>query len=491
MSLLSLFVLVPLAFMLAAILAGRRGAWLVFAAVPVMLVLSVRLVLAMGGEAPGGALGGWPAPLGIRLQASGFSAALLVAANLTAGLAGLHAFGEMRMTGHGAGVRASTFWPLYFGLWAAAGAILVSNDVFNLYVALELLTVAAVALAAYGSREAALRYFLIAMPASLAFLLGVVLLYARYGALDLDLIAGRAVADLPTLLAAALMSAGLLAKGAVFPLHAWLPPAHAAAPAPASALLSGLVVKAAVFILVRLWFDALPGLAVPALLHAFGALGAMAVIYGSVLALLQERLKRLVAYSTVAQLGYLLLVFPLAGGAQGAAPWAAGAWGAMALHALSHMLSKAGMFLAAGLIVHCAGEDRIARLDGIARAMPVTVLGFAVCAVSLMGLPPSGGFMAKYLFLVSALAAELWIYALVIVAGGLLAAAYLFRPLTHFMDGHHVPEVSTCPSRLLPALPLVLGLAAVGLGIASSAPYSFVQIGALAGGTSQASGDLP
>lgn len=476
MSLLSLFVLFPLGFMLTAILAGRHGALLIFAAAPAMIALAFRLLLVLDEGSLGGGLGGWPAPLGIRLDVSGFSAALLVASSITASLIGLYARSAFEMSGHAAGTRGATFWPLFFGLWAGMNAVLVSNDVFNLYVSIELLTITAVALVAYGSPRAALRYLLVAMPASLLFLLGVVFLYARYATLDIALLSKASVADLPTFIAAAAMSAGLMVKAALFPLHAWLPPAQGSAPAPVSALLSALVEKAGFFILLRLWFEALPAL--PDNGHVFGALGCAAILYGSLLALRQRALKKIIAYSTVAQLGYLFLVFPLAGAGGPAAPWAAGAWGGMALFALAHIFSKAGMFLAAGLMIQCAGDGRVDALRGIARTMPVTVFGFAVCAVSLMGLPPSGGFLAKYLLMTTALSAGLWIYALVILAGGLLAAAYLFRPLSHFMDARATPEITPRPQRVLPAIPLVLGLLSVGLGLVSAPAYTHVQIGA-------------
>ena len=116
-------------------------------------------------------------------------------------------------------------------------------------------------------------------------------------------------------IAVALMTAGLLAKTALFPLHLWLPPAHAGAPAAASAVLSALVVKGSFFLIVRIWFDAMPGLFNDCAAQLLGTLGAGAIVFGSVLALRQARLKMLIAYSTVAQIGYLFLMFPLLIGA--------------------------------------------------------------------------------------------------------------------------------------------------------------------------------
>ena len=157
-------------------------------------------------------------------------------------------------------------------------------------------------------------------------------------------------------------------------------------------MLSGLVVKGSFFLVVRLWFDvlaALPGVIPGAIL---AALGSAAILFGSVLALRQARLKLLIAYSTVAQIGYLFIMFPLGHG-----PWAADAFSGGMMQALSHAFAKAAMFLSAGLIAESLGHDRIAELGGAARAMPVTFLALGLGGLSLMGLPPSGGFAAKWL----------------------------------------------------------------------------------------------
>ena len=474
-----LFALVaaPLVFMLASLILGRRSPHLIWMAAPLMLALAVLVALGVSAGETGGALGGWDAPLGIVLEADGLSAALILASAVTAAITGLFALARFGPAGRET-TRRYTFWPLFYGLCAALNAVFISRDLFNLYVALELLSLCAVALAAFGSRKAAMHYLMVALAGSLAYLLGVVLIFASTGTLDIGLIAQRAGdARTPVLIGAALMSAGLLAKTALFPLHGWLPPAHGAAPPAVSALLSALVVKASFYILLRLWSEALPGLAGPGMIHAFGVLGACAVLYGSVLALRQQGLKALIAYSTVAQLGYLLFVFPLAGGGGAATPWAAGAWGAMGFQLSAHMLAKAGLFLAAGIIIHALGDGRIRALEGAGRALPVTVLAFALCAVSLMGLPPSGGFMAKYLMLIGALESGAWPYAAVIITGGLLAAAYLFRPLARFMSGTDTPALRARVHWALPLAPLALGLCALMLGVLSAAPYDLMVTG--------------
>ena len=205
-------------------------------------------------------------------------------------------------------------------------------------------------------------------------------------------------------------------------MHFWLPPAHASAPAPVSAVLSALVVKASFYILLRLWLaifaDISEGVAA-----LFGLLGAGAVLWGSLQALRQTRVKLLVAYSTVAQIGYLFLAYPLASG------MGVTAWSAMAYLAFSHALAKAAMFLAAGNLMHFGGHDRIADLDRVVQRLPLTAGAFALAGVSIMGLPPSGGFNGKWLLLQAALTQGRWDIVGVILLGGLLAAGYIFKVL--------------------------------------------------------------
>ncbi|MBL0420287.1 hypothetical protein JI739_08020 [Ramlibacter sp. AW1] len=419
------------------------------------------------------AVGGWRPPLGISLRLDGLAGAMLLVASLVS-LAAL-VFARAGLA-EGPARQEAAFWPLAFCILAALHASLLGADLFNLYVALELLTVSAVALVALegtpAALAAALRYLFVALAGSLAYLLGVALLYARSGTLDLHVL--RAIplqggGEFDLLLAVALITTGLLAKGALFPLHGWLAPAHAAAPAPASALLSALVVKAPIVILLRVWFEALPGLPTPSFAQLVGALGAAAILLGSLLALREERLKRLVAYSTVAQLGYVLLVFPLGAAAARDHEWAAAAWTGAAFHLMAHALAKAAMFLSAGAMLQGLGHDRIDGMAGVGGAMPVSAFAFALAAVSLMGLPPSGGFTGKYLLLTAALGSGQWWWAAVILLGGLLAAAYLFRPLSCFMADARPALHSPVPLGRQ-VIALVLALGAIGLGLLSAAP---------------------
>jgi multicomponent Na+:H+ antiporter subunit D len=478
----ALLVGLPLAAALVAVPLGAAAPRLVPVVAGAGLALSGLLAFGVAGGGPVRvALGGWEPPLGIAFAVDGLAAAFLATTALVMAGALLFARGDFGMA-DGRETRAGFgFWPLAFLLWGALNAVFLSGDLFNLYVALELLTLAAVALVAIENREgavlAALRYALFALAGSLAYLLGVVFLYAEHGTLDIALLGASVSGSAPDLVAAGLITAGLAAKTALFPFHAWLPPAHAGAPAAASAMLSGLVPKASFFIMLRLWFDAAPGIEGGGVALILGLLGAAAILYGSVLAILQERLKLMIAYSTVAQLGYLFLVFPLAGGGAEPQPWAAGAWTGAIFHALSHATAKAAMFLAAGLYLRAMGHDRIGDLGGAARMLPMTTFAFGLAAVALMGLPPSGGFTAKYLLLVAAFAGGGVVWALPILLGGLLAAIYLFRPLAAAMGDAPAGQDLRPVRRRDEALPLLLALAAIGLGILSAEPYDLLQIG--------------
>jgi len=474
---LELLVVVPLLALLAAVPLGRRAARLMPLMALVMPVLAFWLVVEISVAGPQErTLGGWLPPLGIALRADGLSAAMLLLTAVLGATAGLFSMALYPPRGGDETAASGTFWALFFSLWAAMNVVFVSGDLFNLYVAIELLTIAAVGLAALGSLAAAMRYMVFALLGSLAYLLGVVLVYARWGTLDLALLGTLVEAEPATFLAAGLMTAGLLVKTALFPLHGWLPPAHGSAPAPASAVLSGLVVKASFYILVRLWFDLLPDLTTEVFVQAMAALGALAILAGSVMAIRAQRLKLVIAYSTVAQLGYLFLIWPLAGGAAGEMPWAAGAWTGGMVHAIAHGLAKAAMFLAAGLMIEALGHDRLDDLKGLGRALPLTTFSFGLAAVSLMGLPPSGGFIAKWLLLTSAFAGGQLVWAGVMLVGGLLAAIYLFRPLNRMFDKADPPALRPV-SRARELLPMSLAALAIVMGLAPGGLYALLQIG--------------
>jgi multicomponent Na+:H+ antiporter subunit D len=415
---------------------------------------------------------------GLVLRADGLAAAMLGVAALVTGGVALYARPEFGMQETRA---ARAFWGLLLAVWAAMALVVLGSDLFSLALALELLMLASVPLVCLdgkpGTVAAALRSLLFGLLGSALILLGCALLHAAYGTLDILALAGLVRADPATILACALMTAGLLAKTALFPLHLWLPAAHGGASAAVSAVLSALVVKAAFIVLLRLWFGAAPAL-LPAIDQLLAALGAAAILFGSLVAVRQARLKLLVAYSTVAQLGYLFLVFPLV--AATTPSLGALAWTGATLQAVSHAFAKSAMAMAVGLLAQAHGHDRIAGLGGAARTMPLTVIAFGLGGLSLMGMPPSGGFVAKWLLLRAAVESGQWWWSLVIVGGGLLTGGYVYRVLAAVLAGAESgPAVRPPAAETREAIALGLALVSVLLGFVPLGSFGLVQIGRL------------
>ncbi len=412
-------------------------------------------------------LSGWSPPLGIVWRIDGLTVTMI----LMAGIVGLpvsvyaHHYFSSSTTAN------RFFWPLWMLLLAALCSLFLSNDLFNWYVTLELLSLSAVALVTLAGKPAALaaaqRYLYASLLGSLCYLMGVALIYSTYGSLDMTLLRAATEPNTSVWVAIGLMMAGLLMKSAMFPLHFWLPSAHGAAPAPVSAILSALVVKGAFYILLRIWFDLVPEAPPHSVTLLLGAFGAAAILWGSLQALRATRLKMLVAYSTVAQLGYLALFFPLsATGELGQT-----AIGGIVYFMAAHACAKAAMFLAAGNLQRAAGHDQLSALASTAQALPLSMFAFAIAGVSIMGLPPSGGFVAKWMLLSAAIMNGAWLWVAVLILGGLLSAAYVFRVLAlSFVDPgppaeqeapKRVARSSEWASLMLAGMALLLGLNAM------------------------------
>jgi formate hydrogenlyase subunit 3/multisubunit Na+/H+ antiporter MnhD subunit len=482
--LLVLAIMLPVAAaVLSLLLGGRHAERVALAFMPVGLgvALAIAVTVWRSGAALRFVVGGWVPPLGVALRADGFAVAMEMTAALL--IPAIVIFARAQFPTPSGEARAPlTFWTMLLALWGALNAVFLGADLFSIFVGLELLTFSAVPLVSLDGRAettaAALRYLLFALLGSILYLLGIAALYGAYGTLDIGLLASRVRAGPAAWLALSLMTAGLLGKAALYPLHLWLPPAHAGAPAPASAVLSGLVVKAPFFVVFRLWFGVMPGLTDRAAAQLLGALAAGAILFGSVVALRQARLKLLIAYSTVAQIGYLFLVFPLAGAGSSTPSWSALAWTGGLLQAVSHAIAKAAMFMAAGLVAEALGHDRVSGLAGVGRALPITVFAFGLGGLSLMGLPPSGGFVAKAMLLAAAVAEGQWWWPPVILLGGLLAGGYVFRVLARALAEPNEPVVPMSPiSRPRQAVALVLAMLALALGLVPLRSSQLLLIG--------------
>jgi formate hydrogenlyase subunit 3/multisubunit Na+/H+ antiporter MnhD subunit len=481
----AVLVLLPLLGAFLAFVLPRLGRLIGIAVAMGLVAAALALALQVRSDGPlRMALGGWEVPLGIGLYADGLTVLMLCLTALVGLGASLYALGYYNGQAghHGDEQAAAGWWPLWLLLWAAINAQFLTADAFNLYVTLELMGLAAVALVALEAHavSAALRYLLVGLLGSMFYLLGVGLLYALYGTVDMADLASRMQAEPAAWAAMALMSGGLLLKAALFPLHFWLPPAHANAPAPVSAVLSALVVKAAFYGLLRLWLGPFESLVTPLAGQLLAVLGACAILWGSLQALLAPRLKLVVAYSTVAQLGYLFLLFAFLGTGDAAAiAWYGGIW-----LALSHGLAKAGLFLAAGNIIYASGHDRVTELAGSGQRLPVTLFAIGLACASLMGLPPSGGFVGKWLLLNAAFVSGQWWWALVLLAGGVMAAAYSFRVLLHAFRNQETETPHRTPPAVMQWSALALAVGAIALGLWSAPPLELLEIGAPLGGLS-------
>ena len=433
-------------------------------------LLAQRLLAGGIGET---ALGGWVAPLGIAFVTDGLALLMIVMTALVGAGVALQAtdWGLRSARGEEAERLRAGFWPLWLVTLGAMNALFLSNDIFNLYVAFEILGLAAVGLTALSGSRAAIRaafdYLCAGLAGSLLLLLGVALAYAASGRVDLGVV-GDLTGTAQGRVALALLVAGLAVKTALFPLHFWMPAAHSSATPAASALLSALVIKAALYVTLRLSLEG--GVGAEPLRAGLAAAGTGAMLWGAWNALRAERLKLLVAHSTVAQVGLIALAIGVSGTGL--------LWQAAALLMLSHALAKAAMFLAVGRIAEELGHDRISGLNREELRPGAAEFAFAIAAVSLIGLPPSAGFVGKWLLMDGLIERGAWHWVAIVLAGTALSAAYLSRVVGRCLRGgpHVAPGARRPAWRAGDVAALGLAAAALLLGLASALPFTLLGI---------------
>jgi multicomponent Na+:H+ antiporter subunit D len=410
-------------------------------------------------------LGGWAPPLGIELRFDQFSAFAAV----IAGLGLLVAIFARPYTRKSVPERrAPAFYALLLLNTGGMIGFVATGDFFNLFIFLEIVSLSAYALVALaGHRQAelaALKYLMMGAVSSVLVLLSIGVLHALTGSLNMADIAGRLAGEsarLPALLALAGMATGFLVKAALFPVHIWLPDAHASAPSPVSAVLSGLVVKAGIIGLVRVmqvFQDA--GLTTLAGLHLlFVWLGIAAILAGAVFALVQDDLKLMLAYSTVSNIGYIVLGLGI-----GTPRAVMGA----AVHLMHHAVIKVVLFLAVGAIIHRTGRRTLGELQGVGHRMPVTAVALSIGILAIIGFPPTAGFLSKWYILIGAAEAGQPVAVAALVLGALVMSIYYVRILNAFHlhppaagpvdEAREAPAAMLVPVVLLAILCLVLGL---------------------------------
>lgn len=393
-----LFVAIPLAGSFITAIAGKRVKWMPDCignlATLVLLICSVASVgIANRYGILVYSVGAWKAPVGIAMVLDGLTAFMLVTVNLVAFCVSIYAVNYMeRFTSKW------KFYTLFLLMLAGMNGIVVTGDMFNLFVFLEIASVASYALVAFGTEkhelEAAFKYAIMGTVASLFILFGIAILYSITSTLnmaDMAVVLAENGSGNIVLMVSAIFLMGFGLKAALVPFHAWLPDAHPSAPAPISAMLSGILIKSlGVYALCRIFFNIIGVEAPMSAILMF--LGTLSMVAGGLLALGQWDFKRLLAYSSISQIGYIILGIGLC--------TPLGILGGL-FHLFNHSVFKSLLFLNSGAVVYATGTRELREMGGLASKMPVTGTTNLVASMSVAGVPPFSGFWSKLLIIIA------------------------------------------------------------------------------------------
>jgi multicomponent Na+:H+ antiporter subunit D len=403
------------------------------------------LVLAVGsiGQSEVYQMGNWSIPLGINLVLDGLSCLLLLAICTVSAAAML--FGSRYMEQYTA---KSKYLSLFMLMVAGMNGVVLSGDIFNLFVFLEIASIASYALVGFGCEheelEASFKYMVLGSIASVFILFGVALVYGNTGALNMAYIS-KAIQTSglnPGLtFALGLFITGFGLKAALVPFHAWLPDAHPSAPAPISAMLSGVLIKAlGVYCLARVVFNIF-GITVSTGWILI-VLGLLSMVAGAFLAMGQWDFKRLLAYSSISQLGYIIVGLGLGGliiARGGNLAWASLAILGGLFHLVNHSVYKSLLFLTSGSVETSTGTRQLKEMGGLAEKMPLTRASAAVGSASIVGIPPFSGFWSKLILVIAAIQAGFYWIAAVIV-GVSLCTLIMYLKVQRYVFLGELPE---------------------------------------------------
>lgn len=416
-------------------------------------------------------IGGWNPPIGINWVLDGLSNLMLVVVNLVSFAATLFSIRYMeRYTAK------HRYYSLFLLMVAGMNGVILSGDLFNLFVFLEIASVSSYALVAFGGRheelEASFKYLVLGSIGSTLILLAVAFTYAATGYLNMasvsSLIAGRQAEPL-LLLAAVLFIVGFGIKAAVVPFHPWLPDAHPSAPAPISAMLSGVLIKAlGIYALSRVLFNVIGVSTVIA--GVLIAVGALSMVVGVFLAVGQWDFKRLLAYHSISQMGYVVLGIGLGGyilAVGGARSAAALAILGGVFHLANHSVFKSLLFLCSGSIEQATGTRQLKEMGGLAERMPLTRATCTIASLSIAGVPPFNGFWSKLLIVIAAFQAGFaWLAAVTILVSLVTLISFLKVLRYAFLGSLPEPlrEVREAPALMSISL-VLLAVLCSGMGL--------------------------
>lgn len=426
-------------------------------------------------------LAGWAPPIGINFVLDGFSGLLLIVVSTVTFLTFVYSAHYMSRF-----AQLGKFYGLFSLMIAGMYGVVLTGDMFNLYVFTEVAAVSSYALVGFNRGaeeiEAAFKYLIMGAVGSVFILFGVAMLYGVTGSLNMAEISvrlGELGSNSVVFLSSTFFILGFGLKAALTPFHSWLPDAHSSAPTPVSAVLSGLLIKIiGIYALGRILFSVvkMPEPSPQILIW----LGVGSMFVGGITAIGQKDLKRLLAYSSVSQMGYISLALGMGGlfMAEGNSPAATLAISAGIFHLLNHAVYKALLFLTSGSIESQYNTRRMADLGGVARNMPVTGLSGVIGSLSISGVPPLNGFWSKLLIIAAAvIGGKYWLAGLTVMVSAITLAYYLKVQREVFLGKteEFAKKIKEVPVGMY--LPVaVLALMCVGLGLIYWPPFREVVL---------------
>ena len=463
----ALQVIVPLiGSVLCALIRQRTVCWLITVACSLtMPLIAFGLLWQVEAQGPiSYALGGWAPPIGIEYRVDLPNAFLLILVSLMAAAVALYA--PRSVSVEIAPHKQGWFYSMYLMCLAGLLGMAITGDAFNVFVFMEISSLAMYTLIALGSERralvAAFQYLVIGTIGATFYVIGVGLLFVMTGSLNLFDIAGliwEADSTRPVIAGLAFITVGIGLKLAMFPLHLWLPNAYAYAPTVATAFLASTATKVAVYLLLRFMFSVFGAdytfVLTPAD-HILLTVAVLAMIVASVSAIFQINVKRMLAYSSVSQVGYMLLGIALVS--------ETGLTGGIA-HIFNHAVIKACLFLAIGCVLYSTGCVRIADMAGVGRTMPLTMTAFVIAGLGLIGVPGTAGFVSKWYLIQGATEAGLWWLVAVIVVSSLLAVFYIGQVVEVAWFRSPSAHVQRDPPIEMLAVTWVLALSVIYFGI--------------------------